>query len=121
MIGTNNTGVNTPEEIAAGVQAIIARLNARLPQTKILLLGIFPRSQKPGGQRTTLAAINSLLAKFDGRNNVTYLDIGAKFLQPDGTISAEVMNDFLHPTAKGYAIWTEAMEPTLARLLGEAQ
>jgi lysophospholipase L1-like esterase len=31
------------------------------------------------------------------------------------------MNDFLHPTAKGYAIWAEAMEPTLARLLGESR
>lgn len=121
MIGTNNTGVNTPEEIAAGVKAIIARLNARLPQTKILLLGIFPRSQKPDAHRTTLAAVNSLLAKFDGQNNVTWLDIGAKFLNADGTISAEVMNDFLHPTAKGYAIWAEAMEPTLARLLGESK
>lgn len=121
MIGTNNTGVNTPEEIAAGVQAIIARLNARLPQTKILLLAIFPRSQKPDAHRAPLAAVNALLAKLDGRNNVTWLDIGAKFLQPDGTISADVMNDFLHPTAKGYAIWAEAMEPTLARLLAETK
>ena len=111
--------MNTPEEIAAGVQAIIARLNARLPQTKILLLGIFPRSQKPDANRTSIAAINSLLARFDGQNNVTWLDIGAKFVNPDGTISADVMSDFLHPTAKGYAIWAEAMEPTLARLLGE--
>ena len=119
MIGTNNLDLNTPDEIADGVKAIIARLNARLPQTKILLLAIFPRSQKPDARRAKLAEINALLAKFGGENNVTWLDIGAKFLQPDGTISAEMMNDFLHPTAKGYAIWAEAMEPTLARLLGD--
>ena len=29
------------------------------------------------------------------------------------------MPDLLHPNAKGYEIWAEAMEPTLAKLLGE--
>ena len=48
---------------------------------------------------------------------VTYLDIGDQFLAADRSISKEIMDDFLHPTAKGYAIWTDAMEPTLTRLL----
>ena len=51
---------------------------------------------------------------------VTFLDIGAKFLQPDGSITREVMGDFLHPTAKGYEIWAEAIEPLLVKLLGES-
>ena len=38
------------------------------------------------------------------------MDIGAKFLQPDGTISKEVMNDFLHLGSKGYDIWAEAIQ-----------
>ncbi len=119
MIGTNNLDVNTPDEVALGVEAIIARLNARVPRTKILLLAIFPRGQKPDARRAKLAEVNARLAKLGGRNNVTWLDIGAKFLNADGTISSSVMNDYLHPTAKGYAIWAEAMEPTLARLLAE--
>ena len=47
------------------------------------------------------------------------MDIGQKFLEPDGTISTEIMKDFLHPTPKGYGIWANAMEPTLAKLLNE--
>ena len=38
----------------------------------------------------------------------------------DGTIAREIMNDYLHPTAQGYAIWAEAMEPTMRKLLGES-
>jgi alpha-L-fucosidase len=119
MIGTNNLDLNTPDEIVLGVEAVIARLNAVVPRAKILLLGIFPRGQKPDARREKLAAVNARLAEFDGRHNVTWLDIGAKFLNADGTISSSVMNDHLHPTAQGYAIWAEAMEPTLARLLAE--
>ena len=50
---------------------------------------------------------------------VFYLDIGSKFLEPDGTLSKDIMPDFLHPNAKGYAIWAEAMEDEIAELMGE--
>ena len=62
--------------------------------------------------------MNQRLATFDGRGGVvTYLDIGDRFLTADRSISKDVMYDFLHPTAKGYEIWSAAMEPTLTRLL----
>ncbi len=48
---------------------------------------------------------------------MTFLDIGKAFVNTDGSISAEVMGDYLHPTPKGYALWAEAMEPTLKKLL----
>ena len=50
MIGTNNTGhqgrnmyVSPPEKTAEVVTAIVHTLKTRLPETKILLLGVFPR------------------------------------------------------------------------------
>src|SRR5208337_5244157 len=46
MIGTNNLGANTAEEIADGIKAIVAEIQKKQPETKILLLGIFPRGQK---------------------------------------------------------------------------
>jgi lysophospholipase L1-like esterase len=118
MIGTNNLQVNTNPEIADGVRGICAEIPRRLPKTKILLLGIFPRGEKPNPLRDRIAEINHSISALDGHDNVTYLDFGAKFLEPDGTISKEVMRDFLHPTEKGYHIWVEAMEPALAKLLG---
>lgn len=121
MIGTNNINLNTADEIAAGVEAICAEIHRRSAGTRILLLSIFPRGAKPDATRTKVNDVNVRLAKLDGRHGVTYLDIGGRFLESDGTISKEIMYDFLHPSAKGYTIWAEAMEPTLQRLLREAK
>jgi len=119
MIGTNNRDINPAAEIATGVRAICSDIHQRTPKTKILLLGVFPRGEKPDESRKKTEALNALLAGFNGQDGITFLDIGAKFLNADGTISKEIMGDFLHPTPKGYEIWAEAMEPTLKTLLGE--
>lgn len=118
MIGTNNVNINTPDEIAAGIGAIIDEVHQRSPATRILLHAIFPRGEKPNADRTAVDAVNQRIKAFDGRGGVvTYIDIGAKFLGNDGTIDKAIMYDFLHPTPKGYEIWAEAMGPTLKRLL----
>lgn len=120
MIGTNNTGHRNdpPAAIAAGIQAIIGRLQKQSPTTKILLLGIFPRSAQATDQmRVNNDQANELIAKFADGEKVTFLNINDKFLAADGTLSKEVMPDLLHPQAEGYRIWAEAMEPTLKRLL----
>ena len=121
MIGTNNLGSNTEEEIAAGITAIVKKLQAKLPTTKILLLAIFPRGEKPDATREKQAKINSIIAKLDDQKSVFFLDIGAKFLDKDGTLPKDIMPDFLHPNAKGYGIEAEALEPMIVKLMGEAQ
>lgn len=120
-IGTNNTGKNSAEEIAASIRAICEEIQKRQPSAKILLLAILPRSPKPDASRAKLGEVNKLIAKFDGQNGITFLDAGAKFVAEDGSISRELMGDFLHPTEKGYTLWAEAMEPVLRRLLGESK
>jgi lysophospholipase L1-like esterase len=117
LIGTNNITLNTPDEIAAGVEAICASIHQRSASTKILLLAIFPRGQQADATRAKVVEVNRRIGTLDDRDYVTFLDIGAKFLEPDGSISPDVMYDYLHPTAKGYAIWSAAMGPTLERLL----
>ena len=117
MIGTNNITLNTPDEIAGGIGAICAEIHRRSPTTRTLLLGIFPRGAAPNEARVAVDEVNRRIAALDGRDGVTYLDIGATFLAADGSIAKEIMYDFLHPSAKGYAIWAAAMEPTLKRLL----
>jgi lysophospholipase L1-like esterase len=117
MIGTNNIDLNTAEEIAAGVTAICAELHRRSPSTRILLLGIFPRGAHPDATRAKVDAVNQRISTLDGRDGVTYLDIGKAFLDADGSISQAVMYDYLHPTLLGYQKWTAAMGPTLDRLM----
>jgi len=124
MIGTNNTGKdqdgkprNTTPEIIEGVTAVVNGLRAQLPQSKILLLAVFPRGEKGTPIRDQLKEINTALAKLDDGKMLKFLDIGAKFLESDGTLPKDIMPDLLHPNEKGYQIWADAMEPTLAELL----
>jgi beta-glucosidase len=119
MIGTNNSGSDSAAEIAQGITAIVKELRNRLPETKVLLLGVFPRGAKTDEKRSKLEEVNRQIARLDDGSHVTYLDIGKAFLSPDGTLSREIMPDYLHLSARGYRIWAEAMEPTLWRLLDE--
>jgi len=119
LIGTNNTGKNSPSDIAGAIRAICDLIRKKQPQAKMMLLGILPRSAKPDASRAKIAEINQLITKYDGHNGATYLDVGGKFIGADGSISKELMSDYLHPTAKGYELLAESIEPTLATLLGE--
>jgi len=121
MIGTNNSNGNdhTAEEIADGIKAIVAKLRKELPETKILLLAIFPRGEKPNPQREKNAKASKLASEVADGKVVHYLDIGDKFLKSDGTLSKDIMPDSLHLSPKGYEIWAEAIEPEVAELMGK--
>jgi lysophospholipase L1-like esterase len=120
MIGTNNSGNDTPDDIAAGITAIVEKLREKLPDTKILLLGIFPRGEDNDDKnRKVNVATNEIIKGLDDGKSVCYLDISDKFLAADGTLPREVMPDLLHPNQRGYEIWAEAIEPKVAELLGE--
>lgn len=112
MIGTNNLFLNTPEQIRDGVQAIVDKIREQKPHCKILLLAIFPRGENPNDRgRLEAIKVNELLKPIGRQRNVTFMDIGSVFLEPDGKILRSVMGDFLHPTAEGYRRWAEAVEP----------
>jgi beta-glucosidase len=120
MIGTNNSNGedNTAAEIADGVAAIVARLRDRSPTTRVLLLGIFPRGESPNPQRGKVLQANQIFQRMDDGEHVFYLDIGYRFLEPDGAIPQSIMPDFLHLTEEGYGIWASAIEPKLKEVLG---
>jgi lysophospholipase L1-like esterase len=117
MIGTNNSGANTGPEIAEGVGSIVYELRKDFPNAKILLLAIFPRNAPTSPARKVNADASAIYSKLADNKNVFYMDIGQKFLSPDGTISTEIMADGLHPTAKGYVIWGDAVKDKLADLM----
>ena len=119
MIGTNNSNGedNTPGQIADGIAAIVQKLRTDLPSTRILLVGIFPRSENYTVQRVKLAMINQVIRRLADDKHVFWVDFGHRFLADDGTIPAELMPDYLHLSPKGYAIWAESIEPLLARIL----
>ena len=84
-----------------------------------MLLGIFPRSIKADDPaRAQIKHINSIIAKLDdGGRTIKYMDIGDKFLEPDGTLPKDIMPDALHPNAKGYQIWADAVRELILKML----
>ncbi len=120
MIGTNNSGDNTPEEIAEGIEAIVTLLRKELPEMKVLILAVFSRGPNNDDPRRQVnEKTNAIVEKLADAKTVHFLNINAKFLKEDGTLPKEIMPDLLHPKERGYAIWAEAVEPTIAKLMGE--
>lgn len=119
MIGSNNCNNDdyTEGEVLEGVTAIIGQVRRRLPDTKILLLGIFPRSRTFSAARAKMLLVNQALAKLEDGNTIHYLDIGSKFIEADGSISKAIMPDYSHLSERGYEIWAEAIEPKLREML----
>ena len=122
MIGTNNFGLegHQPDQVVKGVATIVQTLRKKLPATKILLLAIFPRDEKPNTDaRKKIQKVNEQIATLDDKKTVRYLDIGARLTNSDGLIAKEIMPDFLHLSEKGYQIWADAMDPLLKQLMGK--
>lgn len=122
MIGTNNSGTRNdpPEETAAGVQAIVTLIRTKLPEMKILLLGIFPRGATAiDALRILNEAINERLRAFADGRQLFYADLGHLFLEHDGRLKRDLMPDLLHLNEQGYRVWAEGMEAQLKELLGE--
>jgi beta-glucosidase len=122
MIGTNNTGhrMDPAAYTAAGIEHIVDQLRSKLPETQVLILGIFPRQISPhDDMRKRNDDINRLLSALADGEMIHYLDIGGSFLKEDGTLREDLMPDLLHLNPAGYRVWAETMEPIIQRLLQE--
>jgi len=119
MIGTNNSNSDSADEVAEGVERIVAEIRDRCPDSKLLLLAIFPRNKttdKPG-QMDMIREVNQCIARLDDGQMIRFLDLTDRFLGPDYTVPTAIMPDFLHPEETGYIIWANAMNPLLEEML----
>jgi lysophospholipase L1-like esterase len=121
MLGTNNTASNPIGQIIDGDRLIVEEFKKQQPQAKVLVLGVFPRNNARNPEQTpvmnaTIKAVNTGLAQFADGKQVFYMDIGDKFLV-NGVVPADIMADGLHPTAKGYQIWADAIVPSVKKLM----
>ncbi len=125
MIGTNNTGhrpaaQETPEDTAAGIKAILDRIGQKSPATKVLLLAVFPRGNLANDEkRVRNDKVNALIKAYADGKRVVFLDFNKEMLESDGTLTKEMMPDFLHPKEKGYGLWAKAVMPVVKETLGK--
>lgn len=121
MIGTNNSNGddNTPDQIVEGVRAIVHVLREKVPDTKVLLLAIFPRGENFNAQRGKILQVNQVLRKLADNRSIYWIDFGYQFVNDDGLIPVSLMPDYLHLTPKGYVIWAQAIERRLASVIGD--
>jgi lysophospholipase L1-like esterase len=121
LIGTNNSKDDPAEKIASGIEKIVSTARDKTG-AKILLLAVFPRGETPekaAQQRATIKAVNERIKKLDDGKNVRFLDFGDKLMNPDGTISKDIMPDYLHLSKDGYQIWADAIDGPLKEMMGE--
>jgi lysophospholipase L1-like esterase len=127
MIGTNNTGSHNADQIFAANKKIVELIRAKLPETKVLVLAIFPRGPRKNkegvvtddgvSRMAIIDAVNAKLPTLADGKTVHFLNINSAFLGADGKIPDSVMPDQLHPTGPSYKLWAEAMQPTFLELM----
>jgi len=127
LIGTNNIGHTNDEPawIANGVKKIIETVQEKIPGSKVLIMGIFPRGEfavdpktgKPSPTRTRITETNKLLAGLADGKTIAFVDVGDKFVDKDGVLNKAIFPDVLHPTTEGYKIWYDGAKPKLTELM----
>ncbi len=120
LIGVNNIGMGQmPNDVILGLAACVRAVREQSPQSKVLVLGVFPAAQSgEDGVRTTIRAVNRGYAALADNRDVFFADLGAAFLEKDGSISEAVMDDFLHLTPKGYGLYARELVPVIQRVRG---
>lgn len=112
LIGANNLG-DTPEAVAYAVWANVAHIRKTLPDTRVLVQGIFER-ENPLSDAGKAAVVNAILARLDDGKMVKFLDFSRKFLKPDGTLDKAVFPDLCHPEKpEGFQIWADSIQPVI--------
>jgi lysophospholipase L1-like esterase len=116
VLGANNIFLSADSEanIAHGIKEVINRILVKMPNTKVLLLGILPLGDP---FQKKVGAINAIISKFNDDKHVFYLDMSNRFLDSSGNQNASLFSDGIHPTASGYLLWYQTMEPLLQKLL----
>ena len=129
MVGTNNTNHDaySVDEIAGGVAAIVQTVYTQLPQTQILLFGIFPRGShdqrvqiskgltqaKMNPQWEKIDRVNQKIKALADAKRITYININANFLNAQGELPLTNMPDLLHLSEAGYQVGGDAIKTAI--------
>jgi lysophospholipase L1-like esterase len=125
VIGVNNTGYepkakvlrNTTDEVIEAMQITIAEVRNRLPDSTLIVMGLFPKGGRENPARAQITAVNKALKLIADNHKLIFLDIGNLYVTKQGDIIHELMPDSSHPSAQGYQIWADALRGPLNQIL----
>jgi len=121
LAGTNNIGKGKKPEraqdAADGVAALIDYCLKKVPDAKIVVMGIFPRSDSPLSNPLINQANKQIEKVADGQK-IIYLNINDQLADANGNVYDGLTLDKLHPSLEGYKIWAKNLVPVLTELLG---
>ena len=91
---------------------------SKLPNSKIILLSIFPRTDGPDNRLQQInQQTNTLLPSLADRKTTFHFDLNEVFLDKNGRVPSDIMPDGLHPSSQGDALWIKALKPRLDQVL----
>jgi hypothetical protein len=104
----------TSEDVAIQFERFIKAVHSKLPQTRIVIIGIKPSPQRwltIDRARSANEAIRTLCSRDD---RVAFLDVDGVMLGWDEKPRKELfLDDGLHLSAQGYQLWTTLLRPLL--------
>ena len=120
LIGTNNIGhrVESIDETLKGIISIINLVNKKIPNAKVLLFAVFPRSKRPSARlRLRVNDLNKRLEETVEDTDVCYVDLTHLFLDEHGILNEDVSPDYLHLSRHQYKKWAEYIQPIIDKHL----
>lgn len=129
LIGANNLGLAYWDwrQTITGIATVLSELRTRLPRTRVLLLPVLPSIRSAWATRQTVRINEGLAGRFGSEEDeVAYVDVTGLFRRAGSADPAQFYDPLLdppepalHPTAQAQARLAAAIEPTLARLMGD--
>ncbi len=105
----------TADQVFADYQAFVEKIHARLPETRILFISIKPSLMRWKLKDQQIDANQKIAALKDPR--LGFIDVYPAMLGPDGKPRPELfVEDGLHMSQAGYALWTRLIRPRLESL-----
>ena len=128
LIGANNLGrVHwSAADTVIGIETVVAELQKRLPNTKLLLISVLPSERSAWVDENTVA-INAALAERYGKNSELAWFDATRLFTKNGKTDRSLYYDpaltpsepTLHPDRRGMEKLAIAIEPILAGMMGD--
>ncbi len=119
LIGTNNLHrakkADSSAQVAEGIKFIVDAIRQKSPDSKILLLGLLPRSWDATASKK-VGEVNSIIAGYADNKQVFYFDASPFLLDKSGNISKEIFRDGIHLSPLGYELFAQALLPEIKKL-----